>query len=166
MHEIVDAELFELKHNGAQIRSQYFGIRVLLHFVLEGFLRVQTKTLARLGTTCTTGSLLRARFRYGRDEQRFDANTRVVDFLFGKARIYDKHDAVDCERGLGDVGGDNDLATDRTIRTLRWRWFEDSLLKIGRKCRIQRYTLYFADVLTQILNLQKQRFKAERREKL
>ncbi len=44
MDEVVDSQLLELQHNGAQVGAQDLGVRVLLHLVLVRFLRVQPET--------------------------------------------------------------------------------------------------------------------------
>ena len=109
MHKIIDAELLELKHDGAKIGAQDLRIRVLLHFTGERLLCVKSETLSRLCTTSSACSLLGASFRDGRDKQGLDANAWVVDLLLGEAGVDDEDNAVDCQRGFGNVGGDHDL---------------------------------------------------------
>ena len=117
MNKIIDAEFLELQNNRAQIGAKNLRIGVLLHLVLEGLLGVESEALTGLCTTGTTGSLLRTSLRNGRDEQRLDADTRVVDLLLGEARVDHKHDTVDGQRGFSDVGGDHDLPAEEMLRS-------------------------------------------------
>lgn len=35
MNEIINAQLLQLQNHGAEVRSQYFRVRVVLHFLLK-----------------------------------------------------------------------------------------------------------------------------------
>ena len=84
MDEIVDAELLQLQNDGPEIGPEDFRISVLLHLVLVGFLGVKSETLSGLRSAGTAGSLLGRGLADGRNEKRFDANSRVVYFLLRK----------------------------------------------------------------------------------
>ena len=60
-HQVVDAQLFELQHDGAQVGAQDLGVGLLLQVLLEGVLRVQPEALARLRAPGAPGPLVRAR---------------------------------------------------------------------------------------------------------
>ena len=47
---------------------------------------------------------------HGRHDERLHARARVVRVLLAEAGVDDVDDAVDRERGLGDVGGEHHLA--------------------------------------------------------
>lgn len=94
VHEVVDAELLELKHDRAEVTAKDLGVRLLLHLRLVRLLRVQPEALAGARATCTTRTLLRARLTDRRDQQRLDADTRVVHFLLREAGIDHKHHTV------------------------------------------------------------------------
>ena len=171
MNQIVDSKLFQLQHDGAQIRSQNLRIRLILHFALVRLLRVQAKALAGARSTGATGSLLGARLRDGRHQQGLDTNTRIVDLeekklikegdsrtlhpclLFRKSRINDEDDAVDCQRGFGYVGCHDDFSSECAVVSIGRRRFEDALLHLRRKRRIERNALHFADIWSKILDL-------------
>lgn len=85
MDEVIDAQLLQLQHDGAEIRTQDLGIRVLLHLVLVGLLGVQAETFPGLGSTGSAGSLLGRGLRDRGDEKGLHSDSRVVDFLLRKA---------------------------------------------------------------------------------
>ena len=79
-------------------------------YVGEGVLSIESIALARAGASSTAGALARPRLRDGEDGERVHPHARVVRLQFAVAAINDVVDAVDCERRLGDVGSDDDLA--------------------------------------------------------
>ena len=62
MHQVINAQLFQLQHHCTQVGPQNFRICVVLHFSLISLLSVKSETLARAGTAGTTCSLLRTGF--------------------------------------------------------------------------------------------------------
>ena len=60
-HQVVDAELLQLQHDGAQVGAQDLRVRLLLQVLLEGRLRVQPEALARPRPPGAPGPLVRAR---------------------------------------------------------------------------------------------------------
>ena len=85
MDQVVDAQLLELQHDRAEIRTQDLGIRVLLHLVLVRLLGVEAETLPGLRSTGSSGSLLRRGLGDRGDEEGLDSDPRVVNFLLRKA---------------------------------------------------------------------------------
>ena len=59
-HEVIDAHLLELQHDGAQIGAQDLGVRLLLEALPEGGLRVEAEALARLRASGAHRPLVRA----------------------------------------------------------------------------------------------------------
>ena len=110
VNEVVDAQALEQQHHVAQIGALYLGYRVVVELLLVRVECVQAEAFARCDATRSTGSLIGRRLRYGRDDERLHAGACVVGLLLAEARIDDVHDAVDGERRLGDVGGEDDFA--------------------------------------------------------
>mmetsp|Transcript_15069 Transcript_15069/g.63555 ORF Transcript_15069/g.63555 Transcript_15069/m.63555 type:complete len:372 (+) Transcript_15069:2103-3218(+) len=127
VHQVVDAELLQLEHHRSQVRAENLRVRLLLQVLLERRLRVQAETLPRPCAPRATGALVRGGARDGRHQQRFDADTRVIHLLLGKPGIEHVHDAVDGERRLGNVRGDDNLAPGDAVARRR-RLVEDPLL--------------------------------------
>mmetsp|Transcript_48960 Transcript_48960/g.116583 ORF Transcript_48960/g.116583 Transcript_48960/m.116583 type:complete len:518 (+) Transcript_48960:640-2193(+) len=135
VHQIVDAQLLEREHNAPQVAPQHLRVCLLLELLMERLLGVEAEALARPRAPCPPCPLVRARLGDGRDEERLDADARVVHLLLREARVDHVHDTVDGERGLGDVGGDHDLASGRAPLHLERRRGVEHLLLV---CRGQR----------------------------
>merc|ERR1719384_2738340 len=58
VNQIVDAELFELNDDSAQVRPQYLRVGVILHLVLVSLLCVEPETFPRPGSPSSASSLL------------------------------------------------------------------------------------------------------------
>jgi hypothetical protein len=132
VHEVVDAQLLQLQHDGGEVGAQNLRVRLRDQLLLERLLGVEAKALAGPRATGATGALLRAGAADRRDEQRLDAHARIVHFGLAEARIDHIDDAVDRQRRLGDVGGDDDLARAGGRRS------KDALLQVGRQRRVER----------------------------
>mmetsp|Transcript_9026 Transcript_9026/g.22493 ORF Transcript_9026/g.22493 Transcript_9026/m.22493 type:complete len:450 (+) Transcript_9026:611-1960(+) len=131
VHEVVDAHALQMQDHRPQIRPQNLRIRRLLQLRVERDLRIQPKTLPRPRPPRAPRALLRARLGYRAHEQRLHADARVVHLLLREARVDDVHDALDRERRLGNVGGDDDLAAARAAwAARRGRGVEDALLAV------------------------------------
>ena len=138
VNEIINAKLFQVNDDRAQIGAQDFRVRIVLHLLLEGFLGVEAEALSGTRTTGATGALLSRGFADGRDEERLDSDARVVHLLLGKSWIDDENDTVDGQRCFGDVGADDHFAADSAVGSIGWSGLEDALLQVGRQSRVQR----------------------------
>eukprot|EP00162_Nutomonas_longa_P013791 comp21710_c0_seq1/m.48328 comp21710_c0_seq1/g.48328 ORF comp21710_c0_seq1/g.48328 comp21710_c0_seq1/m.48328 type:complete len:398 (-) comp21710_c0_seq1:968-2161(-) len=109
--QIVDPHRLELEHRVAQIAALnlWHGGREQLVAVCR--LRVQTVALARARATRTSCALARCSLGDWGHNQRIHAVLGIVHVLLGEPRVDDIVDAVDGERGLGDVGCKNHLAS-------------------------------------------------------
>jgi len=94
---------------------------------LVELLAVHAIALARLRAAGAPGSLDGLDFRGGDDDERVHAGARVVAFLFDEAAVDYEADAVNGQRGLGDVRREDDLA-----RVLLYSRAEDLALVLGR----------------------------------
>ena len=74
-----------------------------------GALGVEPVALARPRTPRPPGALLGLGLRDGSDEELVHARLRVVDVLLDESRIDDVVDAVDRQRRLGNIGGNDYL---------------------------------------------------------
>mmetsp|Transcript_52506 Transcript_52506/g.135533 ORF Transcript_52506/g.135533 Transcript_52506/m.135533 type:complete len:406 (+) Transcript_52506:150-1367(+) len=110
VHDVVYAQLLERQHHGAQVAADDLGVCALGQLLLVAVLRVEAEALPRARPPCTTRALHCARLRDRRDQQRIHMRPGVVQALLEESRIYDIDHAVDRERGLGDVCGDDHLA--------------------------------------------------------
>ena len=81
----------------------------------------------------------------GRDQEGFDSDTRVVDFLLGKTWINDENDTVNGQRSFGNVGGDDNLAADGAVGLVWRRRLENSLLLLGWQCWVEGDDFHIAD---------------------
>mmetsp|Transcript_33474 Transcript_33474/g.99610 ORF Transcript_33474/g.99610 Transcript_33474/m.99610 type:complete len:386 (+) Transcript_33474:87-1244(+) len=61
VHQVLDAELLELQHDRAEVRTQDLGVRLLHQLRLVRNLRVEAETLARPGAAGAAGALVRRR---------------------------------------------------------------------------------------------------------
>ncbi|KAI6756451.1 hypothetical protein HG530_012187 [Fusarium avenaceum] len=137
--KIFDTKLLELQDSVGKVGAQNLRVGLLDKLLLKSLFGIQTETFSRLGTTGTTSTLLGRSLGDGRDEERFDTDTGVVDLLFAETWIHDVHDTVDGQTGLSDVGGDDDLATGTsTLAQRRGSLVEDALLLMRRKSTVER----------------------------
>mmetsp|Transcript_63060 Transcript_63060/g.163796 ORF Transcript_63060/g.163796 Transcript_63060/m.163796 type:complete len:262 (-) Transcript_63060:782-1567(-) len=132
VHQVLHAQLLESNHHRAEIAPQDLGVSALGQLGLEGILGVQAETLPGPRAPCSAGPLHGAGLGDGRHEQRLDVRARVVHRLLEEARVDDVDDAVDRERGLRDVRGNDHLAL--ALRS----WREHPPLLLHRQRRVQR----------------------------
>mmetsp|Transcript_14985 Transcript_14985/g.34329 ORF Transcript_14985/g.34329 Transcript_14985/m.34329 type:complete len:504 (+) Transcript_14985:753-2264(+) len=152
--EVLNAELLQLQHHGAQVRAQDLGVRLFHQLLLVRLLRVQPEALARLGAACPARALVSRGLGDGGDQERLDPDARVVNLLLGEARIDHIHDPVNRERRLRNVGRKDDLAAVGIARLARRRRrVEDLPLPIHRQSRVQRKHQHVRHLLAQIVNL-------------
>ena len=59
-YQVINAQLFQLQHNRAQVRPQDLWVSLLLQVLLEGGLSIQPEALARLCTPGTPSPLMSA----------------------------------------------------------------------------------------------------------
>ena len=104
-------------------------------------LRVQSEALARADSTSSTSALIRCSSRAGHDDERFDASLRVERVLLDEARIDDEDDAGNCDTRLGDVRGQDDLASAFRCR------LKDLRLLLGRERGVDGRDLCTSDPL-------------------
>lgn len=117
-------------------------------------LGVQPEALARSRPSCTSRPLVRTRLGNRTDKERLDPDPRVVDLLLREAGVDDVDDAVDRERGLGNVGRDDDLATGRAVGSARSRRLvKDALLLLRRERRVERDGLERTELVRQLVGL-------------
>ena len=57
-YQVINAQLFQLQHNRAQVGPQDLWVGLLLKVLLEGRLSIQPEALARLCTPGTPSSLM------------------------------------------------------------------------------------------------------------
>ena len=132
MDEIFDSQLFHRQHDRCEIRPQNLRVSGRLE-CFETALRVESETLARLRSAGAARALLRRRLRDRRRQQGLNLGARIVHLLLGEARVNDVHDAVNGERGLGNVGRNDAFSAHRTsFEPRRRRGFEDPLLHLRR----------------------------------
>ena len=139
MDQVVDAQLFELENDRAEVGPPDLGVRVLNQVVLKRRLGVEPERLSRLRPPGTPGTLLRRRLGDRSHKERLDTRPRVVHLLLGKPRVDHIHHPVNSQRRFCNVGRHNDLPPGRPIRTPRLgRTVEDPLLELRRERRVQR----------------------------
>lgn len=95
--EVVDAEFFKVEDRGGEVGAEYFRVRGLDEFFLEGGFGIEAEAFAGTSTACSSGALLCGGFGYGGDEEGFDSYAGVVDLLLAEARVHYVYDAVDCQ---------------------------------------------------------------------
>jgi len=110
LQEILNTQGFEKEDDIGQICTLDFWQCCDEHFIFVLPFRVETETLARTGTAGSTCPLVGVGLTDGVDLKGVHTNARIVHFEFTKARVNYEHDAVDCQRRLGDVGGHDALA--------------------------------------------------------
>ena len=86
LHEVINAELFGLRYDGAEITAEVLGISLLLYLRLVRFLRIQAEAPAGTRAPGASGALLRARLSDRRHQQRLDVDARVVHLLHLETR--------------------------------------------------------------------------------
>jgi hypothetical protein len=101
MNALVDAQFLQLQHNIGQIAPQDLGVSLFLQLLDKVVFRVQAKAFARSCPTSSTGPLGCRGFGDGRDEERVDADSRVVDLLLGEAWVDHVHDCSNIRTRLG-----------------------------------------------------------------
>eukprot|EP00754_Rhynchopus_humris_P006658 Rhum_TRINITY_DN13182_c1_g1::Rhum_TRINITY_DN13182_c1_g1_i1::g.57091::m.57091 len=136
VHEVLNAQLLQLQHDGAEVRPQDLGVRLRDEVALERLLRVQPEALAGTRATGTARTLVGGGLRDGGDEKALHADTRVVHLLLREARVHHVHDAVDGHGGLRDVRRHDALAPARRRR------LEDALLRLRRQGAVERDALH------------------------
>ncbi len=72
--------------------------------------------------------------------------------LLSKARINDKHNTIDCQGGLSNVGGDHNLPSNGSIGLIGRSWLEYPLLQLGREGGVQGDALQVTHIRTQVLH--------------
>jgi len=73
--------------------------------------------------------------------------------LFGKARVYDKHDSIDGQRSLSDIGRHHHLPADGPVRFLGRGWLEDPLLEVGGEGGVEGDAFQVSHLLPQVVHL-------------
>mmetsp|Transcript_56637 Transcript_56637/g.123121 ORF Transcript_56637/g.123121 Transcript_56637/m.123121 type:complete len:454 (-) Transcript_56637:502-1863(-) len=143
--DVVDAHGLEREHRVAEVGPLDLRHRRRQHLVAERRLRVQPIALAGSRAAGASHALSGRRLRHGGDDEGVHARFRVVDLLLGEAGVDDVEDAVDGERGLGDVGRDDTLPLPRRTRV------EDTRLHLGRERRVHRVDVELGDELAERL---------------
>lgn len=113
VEEIVDAHRLEHEDRVGKVLALDVGDGVGQHLVAVGRLGVQAVALAGPCSTSTSRALTSLSLRDGGDDEGVHSEARVVGVLLDEAGVDDVVDPVDREGRLGDVGGENDLASAR-----------------------------------------------------
>ncbi|MCO5547112.1 hypothetical protein L7F22_000554 [Adiantum nelumboides] len=128
LEQVLYAEALEQEHRVGQVCALDLGNAVLKQLLLEGRLGVEAVGAAGARASGAAGALVGIGAADGRDLERVHAHTRIVDLELAVAGVDDVHDAVDGERRLGNVGGDDALALAVLGRV------EDLGLQVGGIC--------------------------------
>ena len=127
--QIFDPGGFEREHHFSQIEPLDF--RQFLNQPMSMFLpRPKPHANARRGAARPARALVGGRLADLLDEQRVDAAIRIVTRNARQPAVNHQPDAVNGQRGLGDVGGNDHLA----LAVTRHR----GVLVLGRKFAVQR----------------------------
>jgi hypothetical protein len=105
----IDARRAQLQHRGGEIRAEDLG-RVVIGALLEVELRIEPQRAARRGAARAAGALDCRSAADVRHPQRREARPLRMRGDAREARVHDRSDALDGHAGLGDVGGEDDLA--------------------------------------------------------
>ena len=109
VQQVLDAERLEQQDHITQVRPLDLGHLRLQQLVPELPLRVQAITKARPRPARAARALARVRARHRRHVQRVHAHARVVDLELAVPTIHNIFNAVDGQRRLRDVRGDDAL---------------------------------------------------------
>jgi hypothetical protein len=151
--QIVDTQLLQFENDRGKVAPENLRVRLLLKlmqgwasvpvdvekrtgtdFLDEIALRVEPEALSRTGPSSSSCPLLCRCLTDRADQQTLDSYPGVVDLLLGESGVDDVDYPVNRETRLGDVGGDDDLATGGTIGYTRSGGLvEDLLLLLGRE---------------------------------
>mmetsp|Transcript_15053 Transcript_15053/g.32129 ORF Transcript_15053/g.32129 Transcript_15053/m.32129 type:complete len:663 (-) Transcript_15053:611-2599(-) len=138
------AETLQLQHERAQLGAQHLRVGLHEQVRAERRLRVQAEALAGARSACTSGALLGGGPRDGRDDERLDAQPRVVELLLCEARVDHIHDAVDRQRRLSHVCRKHDLACVAAALSRARRRFKDESLLLHGQRRVERQHQHLA----------------------
>ena len=108
--EVAHAEGFEEEDRVGEVGALDLGDGLRVEFALEGRFGVEVVGFAGARAAGAAGALGGVGLGDGRDLEGVHSHAGVVDFEFGEAGVDDVHDAVDGERGFGDVGRHDDFA--------------------------------------------------------
>ena len=124
-------------------------VAILFQVLIERSLSEETIAFTRSSTTSSTSSLLCTSTTDWTDEERLDAQARIINFLLGEARVDHINDSIDRKRCLSDVSCYNNLATNLTLAISCRCIIENAVLLLWWQGTIERYNLNRAgDFLT------------------
>mmetsp|Transcript_231 Transcript_231/g.408 ORF Transcript_231/g.408 Transcript_231/m.408 type:complete len:217 (-) Transcript_231:825-1475(-) len=132
MQQVVDAHRLHLQHRVAEISALDLRDGGGQHLVAVGCLGKKPVALARARAPRAPSPLASRRLRDGRDDEGIHAELGVVHVLLDEAGVDHVVDAVNSQRGLGNVGADDDLACAGRRR------LEDLGLHLGGEGRVDR----------------------------
>ncbi len=104
---LAQLQVRHLQDDRREVRPEQLGLGELIASLVIGLV-IETHTHARRDSTTPTGALVRAGLGDGLDEQAVDLGARVVPLHAGAARVHDRFDVGDRQRGLGHIGRDDD----------------------------------------------------------